>query len=137
MESIDYKELVEEAGEAYALLKQTGLSKPLKDAAMKFTKWFGSLFNRKYHKEKIKLLEKLEIKAEEMDALKVELEVMASENESLNQEIIQKLKEYNDIKTNSENSSNIKLAHSTMKNIVNAPITNVSGNINIGDKYSK
>jgi hypothetical protein len=137
MESNDYKELLEEAGEAYALLKQTGLSKPLKDAATKFTKWFGSLFTRKYHKEKIVLLENLKIKGEEMNALKIELEVMASENESLKQEMIQKLKEYNDVKTNSENSSNIKLAHSTMKNIVNAPITNVSGNISIGDKYSK
>lgn len=137
MDSIDFKELVENASEAYAVLKQTGLTKPLKDGATKFTNWFGGLFTSKLHKEKIVLMEQLSADEEALKMLQLELEAQTEENEILQQEISQNQKEFSEIRNNPEYTSIFNIANSSLKNVVNAPITNVTGNINIGDVYNK
>ena len=137
MDPINFEELVKNAGEAYAVLKQTGLTQPLKDAALKFTNWFGGLFKRKLHKEKIALMEQLCANDEALSMLRLELEAQAEENEILKQEISQNQKEYNLIRNNPEFAPILNIANSKLKNIINAPISNVTGNINIGDTYNK
>lgn len=137
MDSINFEELVKNAGEAYAVLKQTGLAQPLKDAAIKFTNWFGGLFQRKLHKEKIALMEQLSANEEALKMLQLELESQAAESEIFRQEIIQNQKEYVLFRNNPEFEPMLNIANSKLKNIVNAPISNVIGNINIGDTYNK
>lgn len=137
MDPINFEELIKNANEAYALLGQTGLAKPLKDAALKFTSWFGGLFKRKLHKEKIALMEQLSANDESLNMLKLELEALADENEILKQEIKQNQKDYYEIRNKPEYAPIFKISNSSLKNVVNAPISNVTGNINIGDTYNK
>lgn len=137
MEPINFEELVKTASEAYAVLRQTGLTKPLKDGAAKFTNWFGNLFTRKLHKEKIVLMEQLSADEEALKMLRLELEAQADENEMLKQEISQNQKEYNKLRNNPEFATIYNFANSKLKNVVNGTITNVTGNIHIGDILNK
>lgn len=137
MEPIKFEETIKTAGEAYAILKQTSLAKPIKDGALQFTKWFGELFTRKLHKEKIALMEQLSANEEVIKMLQLELEVQAEENETLKQEINQKLKEYRQLKNSPDYPEKFSIANSYQKNVVNAPISNITGNITIGDVHNK
>ncbi len=137
MEPTNFEELIKTAGEAYAVLKQSGLTKPLKEGALKFTNWFGSLFTRKLHKEKIILMEQLKADKETLKMLQLEVEAQAEENEILKQEISQNQNEFNKLRKNPEFAPIFNIANSKLKNVVNAPISNVTGNINIGDTYNK
>ncbi len=137
MEPINFEELVKTAAEAYAVLKQTGITKPLKDGAMKFTNWFGGLFTRKLHKEKIVLMEQLSADEEVLKMLRLELEAQTEENEILKQEINQNKEEYCELRNKPEYAPIFKITNSRLKNVVNAPISNVTGNIAIGDVFNK
>lgn len=137
MDAINFEELLKAANEAYAVLRQTELSKPIMEGVKKFSNWFSSLFTRKLHKEKIALMEQLSANEDALKILQLELEAQVEENEALKEEIIQNLSEYNIIRKNPDFSSFTNIANSSLKNVVNAPISHVAGNINIGDIYSK
>ena len=136
MDSLNIEELTKTAGEAYAVLKQSGLTKPLKEGTLKFTNWFGSLFTRKLHKEQIILMEQLKADKEALKMLQLEVETQAEENEILKQEISHNQNEFNKLRNNPEFAPIFNIANSKLKNVINAPITNVTGNINIGDTYN-
>ena len=137
MDKINYEELVKTASEAYAILKQTGLSQILMEGVKKFTNWFGNLFSRKLHKEKVALMEQLLANEEALKILQLELEAQVEENDGLKKDINQHLDEYRKVRNNPEYESIINIANSTLKNVVNAPISVVTGNVNIGDIYNK
>lgn len=134
---IDYAELVKTASEAYAVLQQTGLNKTLKEGTTKFTNWFEGLFTSRLHKEKIILMEQLSADGKALKMLQLELEMQNEENKGLQQEVRQRQQEFNEIRNNPDYTSILNIASSRLKNVVNAPITNVTGNINIGDVYNK
>ncbi len=82
-------------------------------------------------------MEQLTADEETLKMLQLELEAQTEENEILKQEISQKQKEYSEFRNNPEFAPIFNIANSALKNVVNAPISNVTGNINIGDIYNK
>ncbi len=132
MDSINFEELMKTAAKAYAVLKQSGLSEPLKDGALKFTNWFSSLFTRKIHKEKVALMEQLLADAESLKMLQLELEAQAEENENLKKEISQKQKEYSKLRNNPEFEAIFTNVNSSPITVVGSQFSTKNGSITIG-----
>jgi hypothetical protein len=128
-------DLICNAKDAYAFAKESGLEKPLVETSKNFIKWFGGLFSRKAHKEKLKLMEKLDASENDFTMLKSELAAQIEEHENLKFEFEKQLSILRQEATKSEKQETIKIIRS--KNVV-AGVNKIelNGDFIVGDSYS-
>ena len=126
---------MDNAKDAYSFAKDTGLEKPLIDVSKGFIKWFGGLFTRKAHKERVKLMEELKASENDLVMLKSELEVQIEENENLKNKFQEKIATMQETIKKSDNQEAIKIIRS--KNVVaGVKKIEVKGDFHVGDNYS-
>ncbi len=128
-------EVIDSAKDAYSFAKENNLEKPLIEVSKKFIQWFGGLFTRKAHKEKVSLLEKFEASEKDLTMLKSELQAQLEENENLKSEFEEKIASLKAEVSSSNQQESINIIRS--KNVIaGVKRIDVKGNFRMGDDYT-
>lgn len=130
-------EVIDNAKDAYVYAQEKGLEKPIVQAAKNFTNWFGGLFTRKAHKERVKKMEELKASEKDYALLQAELEALAEEKESLETEFKQQLQTLKTEVEKVDDKAALQIAKSKLKNVNFGNVNTGGGDFILGDNNQR